>query len=173
MNKMLHWLVLHWFKMKTVTEFVLKSSKLFLILSIPYVSWVYRLSYIEIMRFFWLIRLVVYVETKKSVTVNQIPLVPLQMSLLSLICDGYLVVECWVKYFRWSRKCTMRKSDNFFDPLRKRKTQTTIFSERFLTICCTFLFSYCIPMTPYSLLVIYWIYSNFFAVFISIDLIFL
>lgn len=34
--------ILQRFQMKTSTEFVFKLSKLFLILSIPYVSWIYR-----------------------------------------------------------------------------------------------------------------------------------
>lgn len=98
---------LHRLNMKTLTEFVSTFSKLFLILSIPYVSWIYR-------HFYWLFRLVLYVETKKSVTVNQTSLVPLQMSYCC--SDLWWLSGCWMlsKYLRWSRTCTVRESDNFF-----------------------------------------------------------
>lgn len=54
----------------------------------------------------------------------------------------------------------VRESDNVFDPLKKRKTQTTkkklyFFFLKMDFICCTFLFVILYTVTPSILVVIY------------------
>lgn len=133
--------------MKTLTKW--KSSKLRLILRIPYVSWIYRLF--NSLHLFCIL----------SVTVNETLFRHRRLSLWPVVVK---LSHCWM-LLKLKKKVWNRNSKSAFDPLKKRKTQSIFFSWLCFIICCIFLFSYCIPMTPYSL-VIYWIYNYVFAVFI-------
>lgn len=67
---------------------------------------------------------------------------------------------------RWRRKCLMKYQITILDPLKKKKRLNIYILKTVGLFAVHFFLPYCMSMTTYSLLVIYWKYNNSFAVLI-------